>query len=503
MFAFSMSRLWGNINSIQIVLQLPLCSVRMPANVQLIYYFIQYNFNIELIQLDFIDFQSVFFDSEQSQTSGRRVLQGSEEDEMDNQEVEDVLRTTYSDTFFGQGYMSHLIVDNIYSVISNLYIVFIASVVFKMFDFVCSLFGLFNQSDYYMSVRHLMLNTIIFQFLIESSMQIFTFALADIYSQLTLRDKVDSTSLHIFSLITSLLFFGLCILCSVDMIYISRALLKSKNREQEIAQSRYSSLFNDLRTTNIHCLLYYPIFIFRRFSAALTIVLLQDNASAQINLLLILSLVMLYYMIAVRPFRERLLNYLEIMNEVFVLCSSYHLLIFTDWVGEPNFQYLMGWSLNLLLILQFLLNSAIFIAQLAAFMYMNLKSLLVKIGEKIKLFSRKREPKLEKRKPYQISYIESSFFPEAKSSYLAQRQDWNLIRMAQEIKSRDKFDIKLPNINHTSDQRPISMVEKAKHLAFIRFREMTDQDETNMTVSNEQMPYENNNSSLFEAQVGI
>lgn len=43
------------------------------------------------------------------------------------------------------------------------------------------------------------------------------------------------------------------------------------------------------------------------------------------------------------------------------------------------------------------------------------------------------------------------------------------------------------------------MVEKAKHLAFIRFREMTDQDETNMTVSNEQMPYENNNSSLFEA----
>jgi hypothetical protein len=36
----------------------------MPANVQLIYYLIQYNFNIQFLNMDFIDFISVFTDDQ-------------------------------------------------------------------------------------------------------------------------------------------------------------------------------------------------------------------------------------------------------------------------------------------------------------------------------------------------------------------------------------------------------------------------------------------------------
>lgn len=32
----------------------------MPANVQLIYYLIQYNFNLDFLNFDFFDFQTIF-----------------------------------------------------------------------------------------------------------------------------------------------------------------------------------------------------------------------------------------------------------------------------------------------------------------------------------------------------------------------------------------------------------------------------------------------------------
>jgi hypothetical protein len=47
-----MSRLWGLINSMQIIVMMPLISVEFPANVQLVYYFLSYNMNFQIIPLD-------------------------------------------------------------------------------------------------------------------------------------------------------------------------------------------------------------------------------------------------------------------------------------------------------------------------------------------------------------------------------------------------------------------------------------------------------------------
>lgn len=55
-FAFAMSRLWGMIKSIQIILMFPLTLVDIPANVQLLYFFMTYNFNMELVPLDDLSF---------------------------------------------------------------------------------------------------------------------------------------------------------------------------------------------------------------------------------------------------------------------------------------------------------------------------------------------------------------------------------------------------------------------------------------------------------------
>jgi hypothetical protein len=44
-----MSKLWGVIKSLQIILFLPLTTADFPSNVDLLYYFMNSNFNIEIV----------------------------------------------------------------------------------------------------------------------------------------------------------------------------------------------------------------------------------------------------------------------------------------------------------------------------------------------------------------------------------------------------------------------------------------------------------------------
>jgi hypothetical protein len=48
-----MSRIWGMIKSLQIILLFPLALVNIPPNVQLLYFFMTYSCNTELVPSDF------------------------------------------------------------------------------------------------------------------------------------------------------------------------------------------------------------------------------------------------------------------------------------------------------------------------------------------------------------------------------------------------------------------------------------------------------------------
>ena len=50
-----------------------------------------------------------------------------------------------------------------------------------------------------------------------------------------------------------------------------------------------------------------------------------------------------------KPIEGRFKNKLEIVNEVFVHLISMHIIFFTDWIGDPDMQYNMGWSMILLI----------------------------------------------------------------------------------------------------------------------------------------------------------
>ena len=61
-------------------------------------------------------------------------------------------------------------------------------------------------------------------------------------------------------------------------------------------------------------------------------------------------------MIVYRPFESVALNRLETFNELMVLVSCYHLLIFSDIHDDIVIKYKAGWSLDILIIVQFVVN---------------------------------------------------------------------------------------------------------------------------------------------------
>ena len=50
-----MNRLWGMIRPLQIIIMLPLTLINIPPNVQLLYFFMANNFNMQFIPLGFLN----------------------------------------------------------------------------------------------------------------------------------------------------------------------------------------------------------------------------------------------------------------------------------------------------------------------------------------------------------------------------------------------------------------------------------------------------------------
>jgi hypothetical protein len=62
------------------------------------------------------------------------------------------------------------------------------------------------------------------------------------------------------------------------------------------------------------------------------------------------------YLIKHKPFTNNKLNKLEIMNEFFVILVSYHLILFNDYLPNPELRYSIGWSTITLTSLALLIN---------------------------------------------------------------------------------------------------------------------------------------------------
>ncbi|TNV85408.1 hypothetical protein FGO68_gene10025 [Halteria grandinella] len=99
---------------------------------------------------------------------------------------------------------------------------------------------------------------------------------------------------------------------------------------------RFGAFFEGLKTNQRRGpLLYNVILVLRRFAFAFSVIQMGNYTSIQILVFQIISLLILVYLIIQNPFESSRQNKLEIFNELILLLTSAHLIIFTD-IHDPS-----------------------------------------------------------------------------------------------------------------------------------------------------------------------
>jgi len=100
----------------------------------------------------------------------------------------------------------------------------------------------------------------------------------------------------------------------------------------------------------------YPSFFFvRRLFLAMTVVFLKNHFYVQALLLIAQGLVATMILATHKPHLTRSSNYFEVMNEVAVLVTIYHLFLMTDYVQELKTKRALGYSMVGVMALQALI----------------------------------------------------------------------------------------------------------------------------------------------------
>lgn len=87
-----------------------------------------------------------------------------------------------------------------------------------------------------------------------------------------------------------------------------------------------------------------PALLFgRRMSFALSVLLIRESLWAQIGIMFLFSTAMVIYIFSARPFESPFAAKIEIFNECTLLVLSYGLMLFTNFVVEPEVRYRIGW----------------------------------------------------------------------------------------------------------------------------------------------------------------
>lgn len=69
------------------------------------------------------------------------------------------------------------------------------------------------------------------------------------------------------------------------------------------------------------------------------------------------------YLIYFNPFEDVKMNRIEIFNESTILLSGYHLIFFTDFLPNVEFQYMAGYSMIAVTLLNVVVNTSIMMVE--------------------------------------------------------------------------------------------------------------------------------------------
>lgn len=126
----------------------------------------------------------------------------------------------------------------------------------------------------------------------------------------------------------------------------------------------YKVLFRGLRTDVPGYLQFYTIYLLRRAIFVALVYNLTDPTYILVQIFAVISMSFYYslYLIHFKPYVNQSINRVHIVNEVFLIGITYHLLVFTDYAQTAETKYLAGWSMLLLCATNFLIPNVASVA---------------------------------------------------------------------------------------------------------------------------------------------
>ena len=169
---------------------------------------------------------------------------------------------------------------------------------------------------------------------------------------------VSQTSWDSPSLITASILTYLSLgIAFVFPFFVLALLLRCRSRmEEPSVEKRIGAIYENINLSRKSAFLFTFFFLGRRLIFVVSIFYLGAWPIFQIFFLFFQSYAMLVYLMAVRPFHSKLMNALEVVNEVSVLIAIYHLLCFTEFVPDPNLHDSIGFSLLAVTGIAFVIN---------------------------------------------------------------------------------------------------------------------------------------------------
>lgn len=158
--------------------------------------------------------------------------------------------------------------------------------------------------------------------------------------------------------ITYYLLFGLAVIWPIA-ITLFLMIMGPRRLAKEAVIEKFRSLYLSVRLESRLNLMITVNFLLRRIVVGVTIALLANRYGYQLIIMQLSCLCCITYDFTVMPFAVEALNFVEVMNETFLMTSVYMLHFFSDFVAEDTLRYNIGWYYIYLVALIFILNMLI------------------------------------------------------------------------------------------------------------------------------------------------
>lgn len=122
---------------------------------------------------------------------------------------------------------------------------------------------------------------------------------------------------------------------------------------------RFRLIVEDLRIRDRLSRSYFLVFMLRRFLYVGSVFLLVNNQGDQIELMLIINFLMILY-VGNRLFNHRLLNRIQMFEELLNSIISFHMIYFSDYCKEDKVRYIYGWSMIIITSLYYIVQQSFF-----------------------------------------------------------------------------------------------------------------------------------------------